>query len=257
MDKVKYKVSQLAKDMGLTGKVLVELLKQKGDPEKKYTTTTMLSGEELDMAYEIITKEHSVESFDEFLSQAQRMTVSDVTIDEVEAAKEKKAAEKKLEKPVAEKAAEKVEKAGKPVRQTVTVKTKEDQRVKREKTEGKAVQPEPVKPAVKSVAPEPVKTVQPEAVKPAAKTVAPEPVKAAQPEAAKAVRSEPTEAVKPEQVTEKVKAEKVESTGTMKCLLRAKNRMLSLITPCMHWTLRSLIFLTGRIRQKIWYPRWN
>ena len=79
MEKLKIKVSQLAKDMGMTGKVLVELLKKNGDPNKKYTTTTSLEGDELDMAYELITKEHSVDSFDQFLSQAKRMEASDVS----------------------------------------------------------------------------------------------------------------------------------------------------------------------------------
>lgn len=109
MIKVKYKVSQLAKDMGMTGKVLVELLKKNGDPNKKYTTTTMLEGDELDMAYELITKEHSVENFDAFLAQAKRMEVSEVVIEEnkpikneVKAEEPKKAEEKKPAEPAAE-----------------------------------------------------------------------------------------------------------------------------------------------------------
>ncbi|MDD6394866.1 MAG: translation initiation factor IF-2 [Firmicutes bacterium] len=99
--KVKYKVSQLAKDMGMTGKELVELLKKSGNPEKKYTTTTTLEGDELDMAYEIITKEHSVENFDEFLAQAKRMETVNSNSGTVEAPKpekEEKAAVKSEEK---------------------------------------------------------------------------------------------------------------------------------------------------------------
>ena len=91
MEKIKYKVSQLAKDMGMTGKVLVELLKKNGVPDKKYTTTTSLEGDELDMAYELITKENSVGSFDDFLSQAKRMEVSEVTEAEIEESKHAKA----------------------------------------------------------------------------------------------------------------------------------------------------------------------
>lgn len=90
MIKVKYKVSQLAKDMGMTGKELVELLKKNGNPEKKYTTTTTLEGDELDMAYEIITKEHSVENFDEFLAQAKRMETVSPNAKTVEAPKSEK-----------------------------------------------------------------------------------------------------------------------------------------------------------------------
>ena len=91
MDKIKYKVSQLAKDMGMTGKVLVELLKKYGVPDKKYTTTTALEGDELDMAYELITKENAVGSFDAFLAQAKRMEVSEVTEAEIEETKQAKA----------------------------------------------------------------------------------------------------------------------------------------------------------------------
>ena len=56
MEKLKYKISQLAKDMGMSGKALVDLLKEHLDPNKKYTTTSSLEGEELDIAYELITK---------------------------------------------------------------------------------------------------------------------------------------------------------------------------------------------------------
>ena len=152
MDKVKYKISQLAKDMGMTGKALVELMKQKGDPNKKYTTTTMLSGEELDLAYEIVTIEHSVDSFDDFLSQAKRMEVSEVSVEEMEAAKKKKAeapavpTEEKA--PKAKPAAEKQSVRPTPVKtaakQTVTPKPSEEHKEekKAKKAEVKAVEPE-------------------------------------------------------------------------------------------------------------------
>lgn len=162
MDKVKYKVSQLAKDMGMTGKALVELLKANGDPNKKYTTTTTLSGDELDMAYEIITKEHSVASFDEFLSQAKRIEVSEVSINEVQAAdtaKKTDAAKAEAPKP-APKEAEKVfpakieakpvvkSEAPKPASEKKTVSPKpavkpsEEKKVKKEKADVKAAEPE-------------------------------------------------------------------------------------------------------------------
>lgn len=166
MDKLKYKVSQLAKDMGMTGKALVELLKQKGDPNKKYTTTTTLSGDELDMAYEIITKEYSVDSFDEFLSQAKRMEISNVSIDEVKsAAKEIKndaqkpviAEQEKVQevKSAAREAGskstdkgdktEKVERSAavkSDTKQPVMTKSAEEKKVKKEKPEGKIAENE-------------------------------------------------------------------------------------------------------------------
>ena len=177
MIKVKYKVSQLAKDMGMTGKVLVELLKKNGDPNKKYTTTTMLEGDELDMAYELITKEHSVENFDAFLAQAKRMEVSEVVIEEnkpikneVKTEEPKKAEEKKPAEPAAEapkkaevkkveaekapapkaeapKSAEPIKAAVKPEPKassaaTEKSKSKEERPVKKEKAEVKTVTPE-------------------------------------------------------------------------------------------------------------------
>ncbi len=177
MIKVKYKVSQLAKDMGMTGKVLVELLKKNGDPNKKYTTTTMLEGDELDMAYELITKEHSVENFDAFLSQAKRMEVSEVVIEEnkpirneVKAEEPKKTEEKKTTETAAEapkkaevkkveaekapapkaetpKSAEPIKAAVKPEPKassaaTEKSKSKEERPVKKEKAEVKTVTPE-------------------------------------------------------------------------------------------------------------------
>ena len=136
----------------MTGKALVELMKQKGDPNKKYTTTTMLSGEELDLAYEIVTIEHSVDSFDDFLSQAKRMEVSEVSVEEMEAAKKKKAeapavpTEEKA--PKAKPAAEKQSVRPTPVKtaakQTVTPKPSEEHKEekKAKKAEVKAVEPE-------------------------------------------------------------------------------------------------------------------
>ena len=91
MEKLKYKVNQLAKDMGMTGKVLAELLQKNGVPDKKYTTTTSLEGDELDMAYELITKENSVENFDDFLAQARRMEVSELTEAEIEESRNSRA----------------------------------------------------------------------------------------------------------------------------------------------------------------------
>ena len=109
MEKIKYKVSQLAKDMGMAGKALAELLAKNGAPDKKYTTTTTLEGQELDMAYELITREHAVESFDSFLSQAKRMEVSEVTEAEIEETKKAKARAKAEAEEPAEEAVEEAE----------------------------------------------------------------------------------------------------------------------------------------------------
>lgn len=153
MIKVKYKVGQLAKDMGMTGKALVELLKKNGDPNKKYTTTTTLEGDELDMAYEVITKEYSVESFDDFLSHAKRMEASDIIIAEP-VKKEAKAEENKADiqknvkkpEPKSERTAEtekkKLEAKVEVVKSDETVKseikTEDKSKVKKENSEAKS-----------------------------------------------------------------------------------------------------------------------
>ncbi len=166
MEKIKYKVSQLAKDMGMTGKVLVDLLKKSGIPDKKYTTTTSLEGDELDMAYEIITRENSVENFEEFLSQAKRMEVSEVTEAEIEEtkhakteSKEKAEPKKEIPKPEAKKPMEeKPAKPAKPVAKEAAekqaaekkpVKVKAEKAEKSEKTEKTEKKPEPSRAEVK------------------------------------------------------------------------------------------------------------
>ncbi len=179
MEKLKYKVSQLAKDMGMTGKVLVELLKKSGDPNKKYTTTTSLEGDELDMAYELITKQNSVDNFDEFLAQAKRMEVSDVSevvIEENKPIKNEIKPEKEKEpKPEAGKTPEeKPAKVARPVAKEKAEKTAPDKKPvkvktdKAEKAEKAEVRSDAVKADVKS---KPEKTevkasVKPEAAKP-------------------------------------------------------------------------------------------
>ncbi len=171
MEKIKYKVSQLAKDMGMAGKALAELLAKNGAPDKKYTTTTALEGEELDMAYELITREHAVESFDSFLSQAKRMEVSEVTEAEIEETKKAKArakaeAEEKKAEAAAKKAASDAEAAKpeadagqkKPVKAVAKEKPEKKQpekaekkpvKVKTEKAEKAEKKTEPVKTEVK------------------------------------------------------------------------------------------------------------
>ena len=214
MEKIKYKVSQLAKDMGMTGKVLVELLKKNGVPDKKYTTTTSLEGDELDLAYELITKEHAVASFDDFLSQAKRMEVSEVTEAEIEETKQARAKaeaaakteEEKAVPPEGEHKAEakkpKEEKTDKPAakeKQPVKVAAeKKPVKVKSEKTE-KAEKTEKTEKAEKKT--EPVKAEIKVEAKP--KKDKPE----VKPEVRPEVKPEVRSAAKPEQKKEPVRAE--------------------------------------------------
>ena len=218
MEKIKYKVSQLAKDMGMTGKLLVELLKKNGVPDKKYTTTTSLEGDELDLAYELITKQNSVESFDQFLSQAKRMEVSEVTEEQIEesrhakaeARKEEAKEEPKKEEPKAEENKPKEEKPAKTAKPVVREKAekpaaeKKPVKIRAEKAEKPEKKAEAVKAEVK---PKKEKAeVKPEA-KPAVKSEAPkEPVKEPVKEPAKEPAKEPVkEAVKPEKPAVQIK----------------------------------------------------
>ena len=200
MEKLKYKVNQLAKDMGMTGKVLVELLKKNGVPDKKYTTTTSLDGDELDMAYELITKENSVENFDDFLAQARRMEVSELTEAEIEESRNSRAkakAEAEQKKETAKEATK--EEPKKEPAKTDAKKPKEEKTAKaaktvvKEKTEKKAAEKKPVK--VKTEKPE----KKPEPVKTEAKTV--DTPKKDMPEN----KSEVTTSVKPEPIKEPAK----------------------------------------------------
>ena len=197
MEKLKYKVNQLAKDMGMTGKVLAELLQKNGVPDKKYTTTTSLEGDELDMAYELITKENSVENFDDFLAQARRMEVSELTEAEIEESRNSRAkakAEAEQKKETAKEATK--EEPKKEPAKTDAKKPKEEKTAKaaktvvKEKTEKKAAEKKPVK----------VKTEKkPEPVKTEAKTV--DTPKKDMPEN----KSEVTTSVKPEPIKEPAK----------------------------------------------------
>ena len=202
MDKVKYKISQLAKDMGLTGKTLVELMKQKGDPNKKYTTTTTLTGEELDMAYEIVTSEHSVESFDGFLSQARRMAVSEVSMEEVEAA----AKHKKMTENAAQASSE-----NNPAAEKVTVRptVKQPDEEHKEEKKTKKVEVKPAGTEKAEQAEKPVKVEKVEKTEKAEKPVKVEKVEKTE-KAEKPIKVEKVE--KTEKAEKPVKVEKVEKT---------------------------------------------
>ena len=228
MEKIKVKISQLAKDTGMTGKALVELIKSHGIPNKKYTTTSSLEGEELDLAYELITSQHSVDSFDEFLSQAKRMEVSEVVIEEPKPVKEEPKAEPSTE-------AQKPVKAARPAAKETPAPDKKPVKVKadsaRPKTEGKPktesvkaeARPKAEKPEAPKTASRP-QADKPAAPKPEARTRAEKPEaaktearpKAERPEAAKAEarpKAERPEAAKPEA---RAKAEKPETAAASK-----------------------------------------
>ena len=87
----KYHVSDIAKDFGLTNKVVIALLAEYIQPAKKSNTT--LTEEELDLLFNLITERNQVESFDAYFATAAEKKPEPV--------KEEKPVEAKPEAPAA------------------------------------------------------------------------------------------------------------------------------------------------------------
>lgn len=91
---MKYKVSEVAKDLNVPNKEVLDILKDYGEPKK---SVTALVEDELDIVFETFTQKHNMESFDAYFASAQQPVV---TRQEDEAPK---AEEKPAEKPAAQK----------------------------------------------------------------------------------------------------------------------------------------------------------
>ena len=63
---IKYKVKDAAADLGVPNKKITEILKKHCGVDKK--TMTALAENELDVIFDVITKEHSVKSFDAYFA---------------------------------------------------------------------------------------------------------------------------------------------------------------------------------------------
>ncbi len=113
----KYKVNEVAKDFGLQNKEISEVLGKFFDEPKK--SQTALDSKELDVLFDVLTQEHSVENFDGYFAMKKK-----------EEKKPEKAPEKKQEakKPAGEKKAEK---------NTEASKKKENKKPENKKPEGK------------------------------------------------------------------------------------------------------------------------
>ncbi len=68
----KYKINELAKDFDISNKYVIEKLKMLSEDEKK--AQTALEDKELDFLFDIITKENSVENFDEYFKSVPQET---------------------------------------------------------------------------------------------------------------------------------------------------------------------------------------
>ena len=110
-EKIKYKLSELAKDLNVSNNDLINLLSEKFDGAKKGITS--LKGEEVNYALEYYTQKNQVKSFDEYFT-ATAVKKEVVREEKKEVVKEEKPAVKKTEK--AEKPAPKAEKAEKPAK---------------------------------------------------------------------------------------------------------------------------------------------
>ena len=63
----KYRVNEVAKDLNVENKDVIEALKPFSDEPKKYMTA--LTEDDLDVVFDTFTKENSVESFDAYFAE--------------------------------------------------------------------------------------------------------------------------------------------------------------------------------------------
>ena len=67
---IKYRVSDVAKDLGVPGKEIIELLGKYADTPKK--SATALTEDELDLVFEYYTQKHQMDSLDDYFAQADK-----------------------------------------------------------------------------------------------------------------------------------------------------------------------------------------
>ncbi len=92
---IKYRVSDVAKDFGVAGKEIIELLSQFSDTPKK--SATALAEDELDIVFEHYTQKYNMENLDAYFAEAEERRVAKVE-KAAEAEKTKRAEEAKQAK---------------------------------------------------------------------------------------------------------------------------------------------------------------
>ena len=173
---IKYKIHEVSKDFNVSSKDIIALLKDNLGVDKK--SQTSLEDTELNLIFDILTKNNEVKSFDEYFAAGQRareerakerqaekdrkLAEQMAILEQFKAAQEaekakKAAAEKKEEKPAAEKKAEPEKKAEKPA------KVSEAKPVEKAPAEKKAEKPAAEKKAEKKPAKEEPAKVEPKA----------------------------------------------------------------------------------------------
>ncbi len=86
---IKYRVSDVAKDLGVAGKEIIDLLSRFSDVPKK--SATALVEDELDIVFDYYTQKHNMESLDAYFAEAEERRVAKVA--EKDAAEKAAAAE--------------------------------------------------------------------------------------------------------------------------------------------------------------------
>ncbi len=137
---IKYKIHELAKDFNLKSKKIIDMLTPYSETEKK--SQTSLTADELDIVFDQLTKEYSVENFDKFFA-----------MEKPEAPEAPAPVEEPAPVP-AEKAPE--EKAAQPEK-------KEPAPVSAAKPDAKKPAPAPARPAARPSDPKPFKKKEPKA----------------------------------------------------------------------------------------------
>ena len=92
----KYKVNEVSKDFGLQNKEIIELLGKYFEEPKK--SQTALDSKELDVLFDVLTQEHSVESFDAFFAMQKKEEKPAKAPEKKQEAAKKASPEKKQEK---------------------------------------------------------------------------------------------------------------------------------------------------------------
>lgn len=129
---IKYRVHELAKDLGIPNKEIIELIKEYFGVEKKHMTA--LTEEELSLVLEHYTQKTEVQNFDEYFSsmpkkdspkpEKNNKTSESSHKSEIKKQSEKKETIKKANSPKVKKKIDKVaEKSSTPVKKTATTKT--------------------------------------------------------------------------------------------------------------------------------------
>ncbi len=164
----KRKISEIAKDFGVSNKELLDLIKDHASTDKRYSASSGLEGEELERTIELLTRRCMVDSFAELEASARPMKSTPPSLADIEAhSAGAKATADKTTAPAGEKKADKP-KAAKPAKPEAKSEGKAKPAAKKPEGEAKKPESEVKKPAAE------VKKPESEAKKPAAEVKKPE-----------------------------------------------------------------------------------